>query len=140
MSAEVVDVEMESSADEEVVTISSSDIEVISSSSTTKPVVKKPVKAGKHTDPSLLPWVEKYRPAVLGDLISHQDITSTIQKFIDMDQLPHLLFYGPPGYSRDLSFSFDAVMTLEWLQVLEKRRQFWRSSNNFTLETISRKY
>nr|XP_004611264.1 unnamed protein product [Sorex araneus] len=44
-----------------------------------------------------LPWVEKYRPQTLGDLISHQDILSTIQKFISEDRLPHLLLYGPPG-------------------------------------------
>ncbi|XP_015605396.1 replication factor C subunit 5 [Cephus cinctus] len=44
-----------------------------------------------------LPWVEKYRPAKLDDLISHEDIISTINKFIKEDQLPHLLFYGPPG-------------------------------------------
>ncbi|KPP57531.1 hypothetical protein Z043_124734, partial [Scleropages formosus] len=41
--------------------------------------------------------VEKYRPQTLDDLISHQDILSTIQKFISEDRLPHLLFYGPPG-------------------------------------------
>ncbi|NP_001011112.1 replication factor C subunit 5 [Xenopus tropicalis] len=44
-----------------------------------------------------LPWVEKYRPQTLDDLISHQDILSTIQRFISEDKLPHLLFYGPPG-------------------------------------------
>uniref|UniRef100_A0A8L0DRN9 Replication factor C (activator 1) 5 n=1 Tax=Oncorhynchus mykiss TaxID=8022 RepID=A0A8L0DRN9_ONCMY len=44
-----------------------------------------------------LPWVEKYRPQTLDDLISHKDILSTIQKFISEDRLPHLLFYGPPG-------------------------------------------
>jgi len=50
-----------------------------------------------HTDLDLLPWVEKYRPATLDDLVSHKDITSTIQNFIDKQRLPHLLFYGPPG-------------------------------------------
>ncbi|CCF48278.1 hypothetical protein NDA11_002094 [Ustilago hordei] len=49
------------------------------------------------TDLDLLPWVEKYRPATLEDLVSHKDITSTIQNFIDRNRLPHLLFYGPPG-------------------------------------------
>lgn len=44
-----------------------------------------------------LPWVEKYRPKQLDDLISHQDIISTIRKFIHENRLPHLLFYGPPG-------------------------------------------
>ncbi|CEI93363.1 Putative Replication factor C subunit 3/5 [Rhizopus microsporus] len=44
-----------------------------------------------------LPWVEKYRPATLDDLVSHKDITSTIETFIEAKRLPHLLFYGPPG-------------------------------------------
>ncbi|XP_037045364.1 replication factor C subunit 5 [Bradysia coprophila] len=44
-----------------------------------------------------LPWVEKYRPATLNDLISHEEIIATINNFIKQDQLPHLLFYGPPG-------------------------------------------
>lgn len=44
-----------------------------------------------------LPWVEKYRPSTLDDLVSHEDIIKTISKFIRDDQVPHLLFYGPPG-------------------------------------------
>lgn len=59
--------------------------------------------------------VEKYRPATLDDLISHEEIIATskslllwevqirnaflisVNNFIKKDQLPHLLFYGPPG-------------------------------------------
>ncbi|KAK9885094.1 hypothetical protein WA026_009318 [Henosepilachna vigintioctopunctata] len=44
-----------------------------------------------------LPWVEKYRPNTLDDLVSHEDIINTVGKFIKEDQVPHLLFYGPPG-------------------------------------------
>jgi len=44
-----------------------------------------------------LPWVEKYRPSALDELISHEDIIKTIRTFIKKDKLPHLLFYGPPG-------------------------------------------
>ncbi|CAG9812416.1 unnamed protein product [Phaedon cochleariae] len=46
---------------------------------------------------SNLPWVEKYRPSTLDDLVSHEDIIKTVSKFIKEDQVPHLLFYGPPG-------------------------------------------
>lgn len=51
----------------------------------------------KTTQTINLPWVEKYRPKKLDDLISHEEIIKTINKFIDENQLPHLLFYGPPG-------------------------------------------
>ncbi|KAJ2391827.1 Subunit of heteropentameric Replication factor C (RF-C) [Coemansia sp. RSA 2611] len=44
-----------------------------------------------------LPWVEKYRPATLDELVSQSDIVDTLQRFIDDGKLPHLLFYGPPG-------------------------------------------
>ncbi|CAH4028482.1 replication factor C subunit 5 [Pieris brassicae] len=44
-----------------------------------------------------LPWVEKYRPSRLDDLVSHDDIVKTINQFMKENQLPHLLFYGPPG-------------------------------------------
>ncbi|CAG9561840.1 unnamed protein product [Danaus chrysippus] len=44
-----------------------------------------------------LPWVEKYRPSKLEDLVSHDDIVKTINQFMKENQLPHLLFYGPPG-------------------------------------------
>lgn len=50
-----------------------------------------------EAESDLLPWVEKYRPATLDELVSHKDITSTIEKFIEKSRLPHLLFYGPPG-------------------------------------------
>ncbi|KAI8321720.1 P-loop containing nucleoside triphosphate hydrolase protein [Martensiomyces pterosporus] len=44
-----------------------------------------------------LPWVEKYRPSSLDELVSQSDIVDTLQRFIDDGRLPHLLFYGPPG-------------------------------------------
>ncbi|EMD39294.1 hypothetical protein CERSUDRAFT_152406 [Gelatoporia subvermispora B] len=57
----------------------------------------KAVDANEHYDDDNLPWVEKYRPVTLDDVVSHKDITSTIEKFIEKNRLPHLLFYGPPG-------------------------------------------
>jgi DNA polymerase III gamma/tau subunit len=30
-----------------------------------------------------LPWVEKYRPQALGDVVAQKDITQTLQIFID---------------------------------------------------------
>ncbi|KAG5436973.1 hypothetical protein PCANB_001247 [Pneumocystis canis] len=48
-------------------------------------------------DDNILPWVEKYRPEDLEEIVSHQDIIFTIEKFIKKNRVPHLLFYGPPG-------------------------------------------
>ena len=44
-----------------------------------------------------LPWVEKYRPKDMSDLVSHEEIISTITRLIDAGKLPHLMLYGPPG-------------------------------------------
>eukprot|EP00771_Trimastix_marina_P002500 gnl/Trimastix_PCT/3629.p1 GENE.gnl/Trimastix_PCT/3629~~gnl/Trimastix_PCT/3629.p1 ORF type:complete len:337 (+),score=84.04 gnl/Trimastix_PCT/3629:36-1046(+) len=46
---------------------------------------------------STLPWIEKYRPKELSDLISHGEIISTITRLIDEGRMPHLLLYGPAG-------------------------------------------
>ncbi|RKP14498.1 DNA replication factor [Piptocephalis cylindrospora] len=57
---------------------------------------KAPERVGRVLDEHL-PWVEKYRPSTLEDLISQGDIIQTIKNFIAENRLPHLLFYGPPG-------------------------------------------
>ncbi|VDN97102.1 unnamed protein product [Rodentolepis nana] len=44
-----------------------------------------------------LPWIEKYRPESLSELMSHEEIVKTIRRFLDQGKLPHFLFYGPPG-------------------------------------------
>lgn len=44
-----------------------------------------------------LPWVEKYRPRCLNELMSHEEIIKTIVRYMEAGQLPHLLLYGPPG-------------------------------------------
>lgn len=49
-----------------------------------------------HEGPQM-PWVEKYRPSKLEELVAHEDIISIITRLIDNDNLPHLLLYGPPG-------------------------------------------
>jgi len=44
-----------------------------------------------------LPWIEKYRPDNFEDIISHNDILNALDKMINNNSLPHLIFYGPPG-------------------------------------------
>lgn len=44
-----------------------------------------------------MPWVEKYRPKSLQELIAHDEIIHILNKLIESNKLPHLLFYGPPG-------------------------------------------
>jgi len=46
---------------------------------------------------SVLPWIEKYRPSSLDEVISHKIIVETLRTFIEKNTMPHLLFYGPAG-------------------------------------------
>ena len=62
-----------------------------------KPSINKGITPVYYTSPVTLPFVEKYRPHNLSEIVSHTDILSTIDVFIKKDRLPHLLFYGPPG-------------------------------------------
>lgn len=50
-----------------------------------------------NDDNSGLPWIEKYRPDKLNEILSHDEIISTLDTFIKSKCVPHLLFYGPPG-------------------------------------------
>jgi len=44
-----------------------------------------------------VPWIEKYRPKTINDVISHELIIESLKKFIAKGSLPHMLFFGPPG-------------------------------------------
>lgn len=44
-----------------------------------------------------LPWIEKYRPQQIEDIISHTQNIDTIKKLLENESLPHLLFHGSPG-------------------------------------------
>jgi len=46
---------------------------------------------------SNLPWIEKYRPNELSDIISHKEIINTLTNLITFGTIPHMIFYGPPG-------------------------------------------
>ena len=45
----------------------------------------------------MLPWVEKFRPKTLDDVISHEVTISTLKQFVKNKYFPHLLLSGPPG-------------------------------------------
>ena len=43
-------------------------------------------------------WVDKYRPNTLAKLTLHGEINNKLMALAKSEELPHLLFYGPPGY------------------------------------------
>lgn len=56
---------------------------------------KNPIKPSKTE--SKYPFVEKYRPHKLEEIISQDEIIITLKKFLDKNSLTHLLFYGTAG-------------------------------------------
>jgi replication factor C small subunit len=48
-----------------------------------------------------LMWVEKYRPKKLGDIINQKEIVGSLKNLIKApNEMPHLLFAGPPGVGK----------------------------------------
>jgi len=42
-------------------------------------------------------WVEKYRPATLAEVVGQRDVTARLKTYVSSENMPHLLFAGPPG-------------------------------------------
>jgi replication factor C small subunit len=50
-----------------------------------------------------LPWVEKYRPNTLDDVVAHENITKRLKSYIERRNLPNMLFSGPAGTGKTSS-------------------------------------
>ena len=44
-----------------------------------------------------IPWVDKYRPNRLDNIVHQTELMKTLKNILDTGEMPHLLFYGPPG-------------------------------------------
>jgi replication factor C subunit 2/4 len=54
----------------------------------------------KNTD---IPWIEKYRPRKLNDIISQEESINILSNTLKTGELPHLLLYGGPGTGKTSS-------------------------------------
>jgi len=45
-------------------------------------------------------WIEKYRPAILDDIVGQDQIVKRLKSYVKTRNLPHLLFSGPPGVGK----------------------------------------
>jgi len=79
-----------------------------------------------------LPWVEKYRPHKLSEIVGQDKIVTSLTKMFNGGSFPHLLFYGGSGSGKTstiLAILNDyygtkkklMVMRLEVLILLEKK-------------------
>lgn len=63
-------------------------------------------------------WTEKYRPFHLDDVVGNKNVIGELKKYakLNVDDLPNLLFYGPPGVGKTSSayaFCFDGNHAFE---------------------------
>jgi len=49
---------------------------------------------------SELPWVEKYRPAILNDVVGQKEAVSRLQSYVRNRNVPNMLFSGPAGVGK----------------------------------------
>ena len=54
-------------------------------------------KAEKEENKSSQPWVEKYRPNKLDDVVYQVSVVNALKSTKITGKMPHLLLYGPPG-------------------------------------------
>ena len=45
-------------------------------------------------------WIEQYRPETLDQVVGHEAVVTRLQRYVDRDDLPHLLFSGPAGVGK----------------------------------------
>lgn len=54
-------------------------------------------KSKTKIETSSQPWVEKYRPNSLDDIVYQENVVNALRNTKETGRMQHLLFYGPPG-------------------------------------------
>ena len=49
------------------------------------------------------PWLEKYRPQVIGDIVGNEDTVGRLQVLAEQGNMPNLILSGPPGTGKTTS-------------------------------------
>jgi len=66
---------------------------------TDKENVKKPSQRGGYQQP----WIEKYRPRTLDDVVGNEETVQRLRAIAKTGNLPNLILSGPPGTGKTTS-------------------------------------
>jgi replication factor C subunit 2/4 len=72
-------------------------------SSETNAQTKLKLKARTRRNRQDMPWVDKYRPLKLDDVVHQTDVIKVLKNIVQTGNMPHLLFHGPAGTGKCLA-------------------------------------
>ena len=64
------------------------------------------------------PWVEKYRPNILNDIVLDKTNKNILNNILKMNYLPNILLHGPPGTGKTTTI----INLIEELQILNNNK------------------
>ncbi|WVQ71964.1 replication factor C subunit 4 [Cryptococcus sp. DSM 104548] len=73
--------------------------------SSSSSILPRPPTTAKHTDAEgyEMPWVEKYRPVLLQDIVGNSDTIERLKVIAEDGNVPHIIISGMPGIGKTTS-------------------------------------
>lgn len=91
------------------------------------------MKEERHVPLNLnIPWIEKYRPSTLHDIVYQDDVIKMLRKVLDTGTLPHLLFFGPSGVGKCFGIDTPILMfdgSIKMVQDIQLNDQLMGDNN-----------
>jgi replication factor C small subunit len=58
-------------------------------------------------------WTERYRPDTLENYVGNEGIKEIFQRYIDENDIPHILLHGIQGVGKCLNLSEEVIIEIE---------------------------